>query len=189
MDEAEYVLAVLQRMRDTVSANPELFDPTAQARIDEAIICIQNVIRSTPSELAAAVPWPSTSSPRPGSSTFTKSLMAWTEMRWRIRQRLSGTTVEKRLEELGVSVELQTHSRPNGAYQSRVAPLMQWAHRLKDLVKTRRYSQAAGVGLLLGILLPPARQCCNQLFQTGHFTQNHGSTLAERVAKPRANRA
>ncbi len=51
MDEAEYVLAVLRRMRDTVSANPELFDPNAQARIDEAIICIQNTIRSTPSEL------------------------------------------------------------------------------------------------------------------------------------------
>ena len=51
MDEAEYVLSVLQRMRDTVSANPELFDPNAQVRIDEALICIQNVILSTPSEL------------------------------------------------------------------------------------------------------------------------------------------
>jgi hypothetical protein len=51
VDEAEYVLAVLQHMRGTVSANPELFDPDAQVRIDEAIICIQNVIRSTPSEL------------------------------------------------------------------------------------------------------------------------------------------
>jgi len=51
VDEAEYVLAVLQRMRSTVSANPELFDPDAQARIDEAIMCIQNMIRSTPSEL------------------------------------------------------------------------------------------------------------------------------------------
>jgi hypothetical protein len=52
VDEAEYVLAVLQRMRGTVSANPELFDPNAQTRIDEAIICIQNAIRPTPSELA-----------------------------------------------------------------------------------------------------------------------------------------
>jgi hypothetical protein len=50
VDEAEYVLAVLQRMRHTVSASPELFDPNAQSRIDEAIICVQNVIRSTPSE-------------------------------------------------------------------------------------------------------------------------------------------
>jgi hypothetical protein len=41
VDEAEYVLAVLQRMRGTVSANPELFDPNAQARIDEAIICVE----------------------------------------------------------------------------------------------------------------------------------------------------
>ena len=45
------VLAVLQRKRDTVSANPESFDPNAQARIDEAIICTQNAIRSAPSEL------------------------------------------------------------------------------------------------------------------------------------------
>jgi hypothetical protein len=50
-DEAEYVLAVLRRMRNTVNANPEWFEPNAQTRIDEAIICIQNVIRSTPSEL------------------------------------------------------------------------------------------------------------------------------------------
>jgi hypothetical protein len=51
LDEAEYVLAVLQRMRGTVSANPELFDPDAHVRIDEAIIHIQKVIRSNPSEL------------------------------------------------------------------------------------------------------------------------------------------
>lgn len=51
LDEAEYVLAVLQRMRDTVSANPELFEPDAQVRINEAIVCIQNVILSTPSDL------------------------------------------------------------------------------------------------------------------------------------------
>ena len=51
LDEAEYVLAVLHRMRDEVSADPELFDPDAQARIDEAIVRIQNMLRSTPSEL------------------------------------------------------------------------------------------------------------------------------------------
>jgi hypothetical protein len=51
VDEAEYVLVVLHRMRDEVSANPELFDPDAQARIDESIVCIQSIIRSTPAEL------------------------------------------------------------------------------------------------------------------------------------------
>jgi len=39
-------------MQDTVSANLELFDPHAQGRIDEAIICIQNVIPSTRSEMS-----------------------------------------------------------------------------------------------------------------------------------------
>jgi hypothetical protein len=34
-----------------VSANPELFDPGAQERIDEAIARIQAVLRSTRSEL------------------------------------------------------------------------------------------------------------------------------------------
>ena len=51
VDEAEYVLAVLQRMRGEVSANPDLFDRDAQRRIDEAIVCIQQVIRSTQTEL------------------------------------------------------------------------------------------------------------------------------------------
>ena len=51
VDEAEYVLAVLQRMRCEVFANPELFDRDAQRRIDEAIVCIQQVVRSTQTEL------------------------------------------------------------------------------------------------------------------------------------------
>jgi len=33
VDEAEYVMRVLYRMRDVVSANPKLFDPDAQERI------------------------------------------------------------------------------------------------------------------------------------------------------------
>jgi hypothetical protein len=47
VDESEYVLAVLYRMRGEVSANPELFDPNAQERIDEAIARIEDVLRST----------------------------------------------------------------------------------------------------------------------------------------------
>ena len=47
VDEAEYVLAVFQRMRCEVFANPELFDRDAQRRIDEASLCIQQVIQST----------------------------------------------------------------------------------------------------------------------------------------------
>jgi hypothetical protein len=34
-DEAEYVIAVLHRMREEVIANPELFDPDAQERTDK----------------------------------------------------------------------------------------------------------------------------------------------------------
>ena len=51
VDEAQYVLALLYRSRDEVSANPELFDPGAQERIDEAIARIHAVLRSTRSEL------------------------------------------------------------------------------------------------------------------------------------------
>jgi hypothetical protein len=51
VDEAQYVLALLSRMRDEVSANTDLFDPGAQERIDEAIARIQAVLRSTRSEL------------------------------------------------------------------------------------------------------------------------------------------
>jgi len=50
VEEAEYVLSLLRRMRDEVSANPELFDPGAQDRIDEAIVCTQNVLGSAQSQ-------------------------------------------------------------------------------------------------------------------------------------------
>jgi hypothetical protein len=56
VDEAEYVLAALGRMRGEVSANPELFDPHAQERIDEAIVRIQDVLRSARSQLGWSVP-------------------------------------------------------------------------------------------------------------------------------------
>ena len=55
VDEAEYVLVALCRMRDEVSSNPELFDPDAHDRIDEAIVRIQDVIRSTRSQLIRSV--------------------------------------------------------------------------------------------------------------------------------------
>lgn len=51
IDEAEYVLGVLYRMRDVVSENPDLFDRDAQERIDEAIVSTQDVLRSTRSQL------------------------------------------------------------------------------------------------------------------------------------------
>jgi len=51
VDEAEYVLAALYRMRDEVSADPKLFDPDAQQRIDQAIVRIQDVLRSARSQL------------------------------------------------------------------------------------------------------------------------------------------
>jgi hypothetical protein len=44
------VLAVLYRMRDEVAVNPELFDPDAQERIDEAIARTENVLRSARSQ-------------------------------------------------------------------------------------------------------------------------------------------
>jgi hypothetical protein len=42
-DEAEYVVAILHRMREEVIAHPELFDPDAQERIDKAIASIDEV--------------------------------------------------------------------------------------------------------------------------------------------------
>jgi len=45
------VLAALYWTREEVSANPNLFDPDAQERIDEAIVRIQDVLRSTQSQL------------------------------------------------------------------------------------------------------------------------------------------
>ena len=50
-DEAQYVLAVLYRMRDEVSADPKLFEPDAQERIREAIVRMQDVLRSTRTQL------------------------------------------------------------------------------------------------------------------------------------------
>lgn len=51
VQEPEYVLAVLRWMRDRVSANPKLFDPDAQDRVNEAIARIDDVVRSTRSQL------------------------------------------------------------------------------------------------------------------------------------------
>lgn len=51
VDEAEYVLAVLRRMRDKVSENPELYDPHAHERMDEAISHVQHVLWSARSQL------------------------------------------------------------------------------------------------------------------------------------------
>ena len=45
IDEAEYVLRVLHRMRDEASANPELFDLDASKRIDEAIIRVEDSLQ------------------------------------------------------------------------------------------------------------------------------------------------
>lgn len=53
VDESEYVLTILRRMRREVSANPKLFDPDAQQRIDEAIARVSGVLRYTRSELKA----------------------------------------------------------------------------------------------------------------------------------------
>ncbi len=45
IDEAKYVLRVLHRMEDEVSANPESFDPDARVRIEEAIDRVDDVLR------------------------------------------------------------------------------------------------------------------------------------------------
>ncbi len=45
VDEARYVLTVLHRMREEISANPELYDPDAQKRIDEATARVENLLR------------------------------------------------------------------------------------------------------------------------------------------------
>jgi hypothetical protein len=55
VDEAEYVLAALYKMREEVSANRESFDPDAQERIEEAIVRIQEVLRSARSKLMRSV--------------------------------------------------------------------------------------------------------------------------------------
>ena len=46
VQESEYVLAVLCRMRDKVSANPQLFDPDALERLAEAIARADSGLRS-----------------------------------------------------------------------------------------------------------------------------------------------
>jgi len=51
VDEAEYVLAVLHRTRDEVTAYPTLFDPDAPERIDEAIDRLQQMLQMARSQL------------------------------------------------------------------------------------------------------------------------------------------
>ncbi len=51
VNEAEYVLTVLCRMREEIAENPDLYDPDAQERMDKEIARIQEVIRSARSEL------------------------------------------------------------------------------------------------------------------------------------------
>lgn len=46
-DEAEYVLAILYRMRDEVIANRTWFDPDALERINEAIARIEGVAQQS----------------------------------------------------------------------------------------------------------------------------------------------
>jgi hypothetical protein len=45
VEEAEYVLAILRRMREEAAAHPNLFEPDAQERIDKAIAIIEGVRR------------------------------------------------------------------------------------------------------------------------------------------------
>ena len=51
VDEAEYVLTVLRRMRDEVLENPEQYDSDAQERMDEAIARIQHVLEYAQAQL------------------------------------------------------------------------------------------------------------------------------------------
>ena len=43
VEEAEYVLAILYRMREEAVAHPDLFEPDAQERIDKAIAIVEGV--------------------------------------------------------------------------------------------------------------------------------------------------
>ncbi len=54
IDEVEYVLTVLLRMKDQVSANGELYDPDARNRIDEAIARLEYVRREVQSMVCSA---------------------------------------------------------------------------------------------------------------------------------------
>ncbi len=51
VDEAEYVLTVLRRMREEIAKNPDQYDPDAQEKMEEEIACIQEVLRSARSVL------------------------------------------------------------------------------------------------------------------------------------------
>jgi hypothetical protein len=41
-DETEYALIILHQMREEATANPQLFDPQALERIEEAIALLQS---------------------------------------------------------------------------------------------------------------------------------------------------
>jgi len=49
VDEAQYVLKVLHHMKLEVSANPELYDPDARARIEEAIARVDSALQQAQS--------------------------------------------------------------------------------------------------------------------------------------------
>jgi hypothetical protein len=49
------VLTVLQRMRNKASANPELYDPDAQKRIEEAMARVGEVLRDAQAECCTTV--------------------------------------------------------------------------------------------------------------------------------------
>lgn len=51
IDEAEYVLTILQRMRDESCSHPDLYDPGAQKQMDEAIAHVEDVLRNARSIL------------------------------------------------------------------------------------------------------------------------------------------
>jgi len=42
LDETSYVLSILHRMRDQIDEKPDLFGPSAQERVEEAIALLQN---------------------------------------------------------------------------------------------------------------------------------------------------
>ena len=42
LDEKNYVLSILRRTRDRTHEKPDLFDPSAQERVDEAITVLEH---------------------------------------------------------------------------------------------------------------------------------------------------
>jgi len=46
-EESVYVLSILHRMRDQIHEDPDLFDPSAQDRVDEAIALLEHVQEKT----------------------------------------------------------------------------------------------------------------------------------------------